>query len=118
MLPQIELSPFLQRDDIVEMCEANHIAIEAYSPLCKAARLQDPRITMLASQHQCSPAQVLLTWALQRGFIVLPKTTRAERMVENMGALSADVSLTDEEMAIMSRCSAFVAPFVLPMCLL
>jgi methylglyoxal/glyoxal reductase len=83
---QIELSPFLQRRDTVKLCQDEGIVVEAYSPLTHGKRLGDPTVVAVARQVQRSPAQVLLRWGVQRGFVVLPKSTRAERIAEN-GAL-------------------------------
>lgn len=83
---QIELSPFLQRRDTVKLCMDKGIVVEAYSPLTHGKRLDDPTVVALARQVQRSPAQVLLRWGVQRGFVVLPKSTRAARIAEN-GAL-------------------------------
>jgi diketogulonate reductase-like aldo/keto reductase len=83
---QIELSPFLQRRDTVALCEKHRIVVEAYSPLTHGKRLGDPTVVAVAKHVKRSPAQVLLRWGIQHGFVVLPKSTRAERIAEN-GAL-------------------------------
>jgi diketogulonate reductase-like aldo/keto reductase len=83
---QIELSPFLQRRDTVALCEKHRIVVEAYSPLTHGKRLGDPTVVAVAKQVKRSPAQVLLRWGIQHGFVVLPKSIRAERIAEN-GAL-------------------------------
>ncbi|HZN92999.1 MAG TPA: aldo/keto reductase, partial [Myxococcales bacterium] len=80
---QIELSPFLQQREVREACERHGIAVEAYSPLTKGLRLGHPVVVSVAGRVQRSPAQVLLRWGLQHGLIVLPKSTRAERIREN-----------------------------------
>jgi methylglyoxal/glyoxal reductase len=94
---QIELSPFLQRRDTVALCEKHRIVVEAYSPLTHGKRLGDPTVVAVAAQAKRSPAQVLLRWGIQHGFVVLPKSTRAERIAEN-GALF-DFSLDAAAMA-------------------
>jgi diketogulonate reductase-like aldo/keto reductase len=98
---QIELSPFLQRRDTVALCEKHRIVVEAYSPLTHGKRLGDPTVVAVAKQVKRSPAQVLLRWGIQHGFVVLPKSTRAERIAEN-GALF-DFSL---DAAAMSKLDA------------
>jgi len=59
--------------------------------------LTDEAITAIATAKGKSPAQVILAWHIQRETIPLVKTTKAERLGENMGA--ADVSLTADEVA-------------------
>jgi diketogulonate reductase-like aldo/keto reductase len=93
---QIELSPFLQRRETVEFCQGRGIVVEAYSPLTHGKRLGDPTVVAVAKQVKRSPAQVLLRWGIQRAFVVLPKSTRAERIAEN-GALF-DFTLDDATM--------------------
>lgn len=80
---QIELTPFLQRRETAALCKEQGIVVEAYSPLTRGLRLSHPVLERLASQLQRSPAQVLLRWGIQHGYVVLPKSTRAERIAEN-----------------------------------
>lgn len=80
---QIELSPFLQRRDTCAMCREHGIAIEAYSPLTQGKRLGHPTVTAVARAVGRTPAQVLLRWGIQHGFVVLPKSVRRERIAEN-----------------------------------
>jgi diketogulonate reductase-like aldo/keto reductase len=80
---QIELSPFLQRTDTCALCREHGIAIEAYSPLTRGQRLGDPTVVEIARAVGRTPAQVLLRWGLQHGFIVLPKSVHRERIAEN-----------------------------------
>ncbi len=94
---QIELSPFLQRRPTVELCKKLGIAIEAYSPLTRGEKLGDPVVAAIARETGKTAAQVLLRWSVQHGYIVLPKSVRAERIAEN-GAIF-DFTLTDEQMS-------------------
>lgn len=94
---QIELSPFLQRRPTVELCKKLGIAIEAYSPLTRGEKLDDPVVAAIAREAGKTAAQVLLRWSVQHGYIVLPKSVRAERIAEN-GAIF-DFTLTDEQMS-------------------
>ena len=80
---QIELTPFLQRRETVALCKQQDIVIEAYSPLTRGLRLGHPVLQRVASALKRSPAQVLLRWGIQQGHVVLPKSTRAERIAEN-----------------------------------
>jgi methylglyoxal/glyoxal reductase len=80
---QIELSPFLQRRDTCALCREHGIAIEAYSPLTRGRRLDHPAVVAAARAAGRTPAQVLLRWGIQHGFIVLPKSVRRERIAEN-----------------------------------
>lgn len=80
---QIELSPFLQRRDTVAFCQAKGIVVEAYSPLTRGERLGHPVVVDVAKKAGKTPAQALLRWGVQRGFVVLPKSATPSRIAEN-----------------------------------
>ncbi len=80
---QIELTPFLQRLDTVALCRELNITLQAYSPLTHGQRLNHPVVGQLSTELQRSPAQVLLRWGIQKGFVVLPKSVQASRIIEN-----------------------------------
>ncbi len=94
---QIEASPFLQQREVRALCERHGIAVEAYSPLTKGAKLSHPVVQRVATESGATAAQVLLRWGLQRGLIVLPKASRRARLEENLR--SQDAALSDEAMA-------------------
>lgn len=80
---QIELHPWCQQRDVVAWCAANNIAVVAYSPLTKGIKLGDPGLAAVARDAGRTPAQVLLRWALQKGFVTIPKSAKRERILEN-----------------------------------
>ncbi|MCY4178625.1 MAG: aldo/keto reductase [Endozoicomonadaceae bacterium] len=96
---QVELHPYLQQPKLVDFCQQHNIHITAYSPLGRAdkALLDHPVITEIASDYQSTPAQIILAWEMQRGFAVIPKTVRIERLEENLGAVA--FTLSSGEMA-------------------
>jgi methylglyoxal/glyoxal reductase len=94
---QIELHPWCQQQDVVAFCNAHDIAVVAYSPLTKGVKLGDSRLTSLAREVRRTPAQVLLRWSLQKGFVTIPKSANKERIIEN--AAISGFSLTVEQMA-------------------
>jgi diketogulonate reductase-like aldo/keto reductase len=100
---QIELSPFLSRSraDTLRRCEEAGIAVEAYSPLTRGRRLRDPTIGRIAAEVGRTPAQVLIRWSLQQGFIVIPRSSSSARIAEN-----ADVfgfALDDAQVAVLDE---------------
>jgi len=95
MVNQIEIHPFLYRKDLIDFCMAKNIAVEAYSPLSKARRMDDPRLVAIAGKYQRSGAQVLVRWSLQHGWISLPKSVRQERIVENADVFDFDLAEAD-----------------------
>ncbi|KAB8360596.1 hypothetical protein FH972_024334 [Carpinus fangiana] len=70
---QVELHPWLQRADIVEWCRKRGVLLEAYSPLVRAQRSDDPLLQPLMKKHGKTAAQILVRWSLQKGFVPLPK---------------------------------------------
>lgn len=95
---QIELSPFLYRTrrDTVDRCRAEGIALEAYSPLTKGVRLDDGTVRRFAEELGRTPAQVLIRWAVEKGFVVLPRSANPGRIAEN--AQISDFELGPERM--------------------
>lgn len=97
VINQVQFSPFEYRRSLLEACEARNVAVEAYSPLGTGRHLSDPTVARVAESVGRTPAQVLLRWCLQRGTIVLPKSTHRERIEQN--AQIFDFTLSDDEMA-------------------
>ena len=97
---QLELSPWLAREALVEFCREQRIAITAYSPLTKARRLSHPALAAIAARHGKTPAQVLVRWALEQGWVVIPKSVRRERIRENAAVF--DFALDEAARAEMS----------------
>lgn len=64
---QVELHPWLCRNDLVDYCTHQGIALQAYSPLTRGQKLEDPALVALAGKIGKSPAQVLIRWSLQKG---------------------------------------------------
>lgn len=80
---QIEVHPFNTRTNITSFCEKNGIAVEAYAPLARALRMTHPDIMALSKSYRCTPAQLMIRWSLQHGFIPLPKSVTKKRIQEN-----------------------------------
>lgn len=89
---QIELHPYFQQPELVGYCEARGIRLMAYSPLARSEFPHPPQLLEIARAVGATPAQVMLRWGLQRGFIILPKSRNPERMSENfhLGGFSLD----------------------------
>jgi diketogulonate reductase-like aldo/keto reductase len=95
---QIEIHPFNygSRQDVLGLCHTRGIAIQGYSPLTKAERLDDPTLNTVAAAHGRTPAQILIRWALQHGVGTIPKSTHPDRIRENAAVF--DFQLHDDEM--------------------
>ncbi|NCN06893.1 MAG: aldo/keto reductase [Candidatus Pacebacteria bacterium] len=98
---QVEIHPYNAQPELINFCHSNSVAVTAYSPLGSFGAehnrpISDKTILSLAKAHQKSPAQVLIRWSLQRGLVVIPKSTNPDRIVEN--AKVFDFELSDDEM--------------------
>ncbi|KAH9847884.1 Aldo/keto reductase [Lenzites betulinus] len=98
---QVELHPCLPQHDLLAFCVERGILLTAYSPLGKHKFAEDPDIAAIASAHGATttPAQVLLSWGVQRGTAVIPKTLHPARLEENMKL----VQLSAAEMDVLDR---------------
>jgi diketogulonate reductase-like aldo/keto reductase len=96
VVDQVQFSPFEFRRALLEACEQRDVALEAYSPLGTGRHLGDRQVARIAERLGRTPAQVLIRWSLQRGLIVLPKSTHRERIEQN--AQVFDFELPDEAM--------------------
>ena len=95
---QIEWSPLLFDRATLDGHRARGIVVEGYSAL-RGGTLEHPGIVEIAGRHGKSPAQVIIRWHLQHGIVVIPKSVRRERIVEN--AAVTDFELTDADMTAM-----------------
>lgn len=96
MVNQLEFNPRIHQPDTVAFCQGNDIQLEAWSPLGNGQLLHEPVIKEIADRHGKTVAQVELRWELQQGLVVIPKSTHADRMRENMAIF--DFALTPDEM--------------------
>ena len=94
---QVQFSPFEFRRRLLGACEQRGVAVEAYSPLGTGRHLRDPRVRRLAERVGRTPAQVLIRWCLERGLVVLPKSTHRERIQENGRVF--DFALSQQDIA-------------------
>ncbi len=94
---QIQLNPFAYRRALVEACAERGIAVEAYSPLTRGRDIDDATVARVAERLGRTPAQVMLRWSIEHGFIVLPKSNRREPQIEN--AAIFDFALGAEDLA-------------------
>ena len=93
---QIELHPYLQNRKVVAFAQNQGIHITSYMTLAYGEVLNDPLIQQIASQHQATPAQVTLAWAMQLGYSVIPSSTQRANLQSNL--LACDLTLSEEDM--------------------
>lgn len=96
---QVEFHPYLYLKDLLEFCHSHTIQVEAYSSLTKGRYLHDPALKTIASHYDKTPAQILICWGLQKGVIVIPKSSKKERIYENADVF--DFTLSPKDMAVL-----------------
>ncbi|HEX8298589.1 MAG TPA: aldo/keto reductase [Rubricoccaceae bacterium] len=97
---QIEAHPYFLNDAARAAGHARGTVTEAWSPLAQGTILKDPEVARIAASVGRTPAQSVLRWHIQRGDVVFPKASRAERMREN--AALFDFELSADAMAALS----------------
>jgi diketogulonate reductase-like aldo/keto reductase len=94
---QVEMHVFLQQPELVEYCRQNNIVLEAYSPLAHGQVMDDPTILKIAKKHNKTYAQIMLRWAIEQGFVVIPKSVSPARVKENSNIF--DFALDEQDKA-------------------
>jgi diketogulonate reductase-like aldo/keto reductase len=102
---QVELHPFLDQGKVVAACRGFGMAVVAYSPIARGNVRRDPVLTGIGKAHGKTPAQVCLRYLVQQGIPVIPRTSKIERLGENIDIF--DFELGAEEMA---RIAALASP--------
>ncbi|SFB27266.1 Aldo/keto reductase [Acetitomaculum ruminis DSM 5522] len=92
---QLELHPGYLQIEAVEYSKKLGIALEAWSPMGRARLLKNETIVNMAKKYGISPAVLCLAFCLQMQFIILPKSSNKERMIENLSALGTIISPED-----------------------
>ena len=96
---QVEFSPYLYLAELLSYCQERHIQLQAYTPLVRGQRFNDPRLLALSAQYGKSPSQLILRWALQHGVSTIPKSANYQRLKENFEVF--DFQLSAADMALM-----------------
>jgi len=92
---QVELSPFLVRSKLIDYCQSEDIAVEAYSPLTRGKRLNDKTLEFLAREYKKTTAQIMIRWGLQRGLIMLPKSETKSHIESNIDVFDFEIEKSD-----------------------
>jgi len=95
---QIEIHPHHQQNEQLEWANKYGIQLEAWAPFGegRGGMFELPELKAIGKKYGKTPAQVMLRWHIQRGIVVIPKSTHIERMEENFNIF--DFELTAEDM--------------------
>jgi 2,5-diketo-D-gluconate reductase B len=94
---QVEVHPFIDQSKVIAACRRQGMATVAYSPVARGGVKSDKLLARIAKAHGKSAAQVSLRFLVQRGIVVIPRTSRVERLSENLAIF--DFVLSEAEMA-------------------
>lgn len=99
---QVENHPYLDQSKVYRACRNAGMAMTSYCPLYRGGALfEEPAVRDAASRHGRTPGQVVLRWHVQQdGVVAIPRTTRPERLKENIAIF--DFALSDAEMEAIS----------------
>ncbi|KAJ7967242.1 NADP-dependent sorbitol-6-phosphate dehydrogenase [Quillaja saponaria] len=105
---QIETHPYFQRDSLFKFCQKHGICVTAHTPLGGAKAntewfgsvscLDDPILKGLAEKYKRTVAQIVLRWGIQRNTVVIPKTSKLERLKENFQVYDFELAKEDLEL--------------------
>ena len=98
MVNQIELHPRLQQHETRQFCDQHNIQIESWSPIMRGGELLGNELLQsIGEKHQKTPAQVIIRWHIQSGFVVIPKSVHNERIDENFDVFNFELDEDDME---------------------
>ena len=109
---QIEINPFHQRVQQVAELQAENIVVEAWAPFAEGKNdiFRNPVLSKIGAKYGKSVAQVITRWLIERGIVVLAKSTKPERMAENLNVF--DFELTDEDKAEIATLDGGASQFI------
>jgi diketogulonate reductase-like aldo/keto reductase len=96
---QVEFTPYLYLKDLHEMCQSKGILLQAWSPLVRGQRMNDPKLLQIAQKYGKTPAQILIRWGLDLGISTIPKSATLSRLKENFDVF--DFKIAAEDRALM-----------------
>jgi diketogulonate reductase-like aldo/keto reductase len=98
---QIEVHPFIDQSKVIAACRRHGMAVVAYSPVARGGVSRDKVLARIGKVHGKTAAQVSLRFLVQSGIVVIPRTSRLERLSENLAIF--DFELARAEMAEIAR---------------
>ena len=89
---QFEMHPFLDQSKVVAACRAHGMAVVAYSPIARGNAKNDAVLARIGKAHGKTAAQVCLRWLVQQDIVVIPRTSKVERLAENFAIFDFELS--------------------------
>ena len=98
---QVEYHPYLDQTKVLEACARHGMAVVAYSPIARGRIKNDQTLAQIGQAHGKSAAQVCLRWLVQQNVPAIPRTSKIERLSENIDIF--DFALSEQEMGHISQ---------------
>ena len=93
---QVEFSPYLFLEDLLNYCQHSRTVLQAYTPLIRGEKMNESKLVAMANKYEKTPAQIILRWAVQMGVSTIPKSVNLKRIQENFAIF--DFSISPEDM--------------------
>lgn len=93
---QVEYHPYLDQAKVLAACRSHGLALVAYSPVARGRVKNDEVLRRIGARHDKTPAQICLRWLVQQNVVAIPRTSKVERLSENIDLF--DFALTQAEM--------------------
>jgi len=98
---QVECHPFLDQSKVIAACRKHGMAVVAYSPIARGSARKDKTLARIGAEYGKTAAQVCLRFAVQQGIVVIPRTSKEQRLAENAAVF--DFKLSQAEMAEIAK---------------
>jgi 2,5-diketo-D-gluconate reductase B len=98
---QVECHPFLDQSKVIAACRKHGMAVVAYSPIARGSACKDKTLARIGAAHGKTAAQVCLRFLVQQGIVVIPRTSKEQRLAENAAVF--DFKLSQAEMAEIAK---------------
>jgi diketogulonate reductase-like aldo/keto reductase len=92
---QVEFNLFLYKRELAAYCHSHDILLEAYSPLARCKRLDNPQLQTIAKSYGKSGTQIMLRWCLEHGIPAIPKSANPQRIKENADIFDFEIAAED-----------------------
>jgi len=92
---QIEWHPYLDQSKVVAACRRHGLSVTAYSPIARGRAGNDAQLRRIGLNHRKTAGQVSLRFLIQEGAIVIPRTSRRERLEENMAVFDFELDAAE-----------------------
>jgi 2,5-diketo-D-gluconate reductase B len=92
---QIEYHPYLDQSRVIDACRRHGLAVTAYSPIARGRTSNDDVLERIGKAYGKSAAQVALRWIIQQNVVAIPRTSKIERLQENVEVFDFELSSRD-----------------------